>query len=97
MIPESKIIDFIIAIGVLIFVLLNYSRIKELDNSKILLSAFSFLFANIVLSILEELFWQDFLNIIQHSCITLSSIFLIIWCVIIFTKKRKNSGHSNHY
>ena len=95
MIPESKIIDFLLIIGVLIFILMNYSRIKEIPYYKILITSFLFLLFNITLAILEEIIWGNVLNLVQHSCITISSILLTIWCFKIFTNRRKNNGCSN--
>ena len=97
MIPESKILEILIALGVLIFILINHSRIKKIPNSNILLSAFSFLFFNNIFAILEELFLGDLLNIIQHSCLAISSILLTIWCLIVFTKRREENESHKHY
>ncbi len=97
MIPESKIIEFLLIFGVFIFILINYSRIKEIPNFNILMIAFLFLLLNNGFSVLEELFWDDLLNFLQHFCLTISSIFLTIWCFKIFTDKRKNNGYNNNH
>ncbi len=94
MITESEIIEGLIAMGVLIFVLINYLRIKELPKSKILISSFFFLLLNNVFSILEDIIWADFLNVLQHSCLAICSILLVLWLGFIITEKRKKNGDS---
>jgi len=97
MIPEIKIIEFLLGIGVFIFILLNYSKLRSNPNLKIIVFAFYSLLLTNVLGILEELFWGEFLNIIQHIFLAISALLLFIWFYKVFIKKEKDNEHRKYH
>lgn len=89
MIKENEIMVLILAIGVWVFLTVNRARIKQLRGWRTFLTAFAVLTAGWVLTILEGFFWQEALNLSEHICYSVSSIFLALWCWQIYTDERK--------
>ncbi|MBW1821272.1 MAG: hypothetical protein JRI92_05825 [Deltaproteobacteria bacterium] len=56
--------------------------------ARILITGFYVLLAGWVLTILEGLFWNDLLNVLEHICYTASSILIAVWCWKIFAYKK---------
>ena len=88
MIQENEIITLLLGIGVMIFILVNKQKVKRIPVAKILIAGFYVLLAGWVLTILEGLFWKDFLNVLEHICYASSSILIAVWCWKIFAYKK---------
>ena len=88
MIQENEIITLLLGIGVMIFILANNRKVKRIPVAKILIAGFYVLLAGWVLTILEGLFWNDLLNVLEHICYTASSILIAVWCWKIFAYKK---------
>ncbi len=76
-----------LGIGCMIFILVNSQKVKRIPVAKPLIAGFYVLLAEYVLTILEGLFWKDFLNVLEHICYTASSILMAVWCWKIFAFK----------
>ncbi len=81
-----------LGLGVLIFVLADFERLKLLPNAKILIASFGTLFLGWVLTILEGFFLGDASNLIEHICYFSSGALLLVWCWKSFGKKRAESN-----
>ena len=84
MIQQNEIIMLLLGIGCMIFILVNNQKVKRIPAARTLIAGFYVLLAGYVLTILEGLFWKDFLNVLEHICYTASSILLVVWCWKIF-------------
>ena len=88
MIQQNEIIMLLLGIGCMIFILVNKQKVKRIPAAKILFAAFYVLLVGYVLTIFEGLFWKDFLNVLEHSCYTASSVLVAVWCWKIFSYKQ---------
>jgi hypothetical protein len=80
MIEQNEIIMLLLGIGCLIFIWVNKQKVKRIPVAKPLIAGFYVLLAGHVLTFLEGLFWQNFLNVLEHICYTASSILMAVWC-----------------
>jgi len=87
MIQENEIIMLLLGIGCMIFILVNKQKVKRIPVANILIAGFYVLLAGYFLTILEGLFWKDFLNVLEHICYTASSILMAVWAWKIFVFK----------
>ena len=87
MIQQNEIMMLLLCIGCMIFILVNKQKVKRIPAAKILFAAFCVLCAGYVFTIFEGLFWKDFLNVLEHSCYTASSVLVAVWCWKIFAYK----------
>ena len=87
MIQQNEIIMLLLAIGCMIFILANKQKVNRIPVSKTLIAGFYLLLAGYVLTILEGLFWNEFLNLMEHICYSASAILMAVWCWKIFAYK----------
>ena len=87
MIEENELINFTISIGLIFFIIVNYSKLKTLPAKKIILVGLSFLIIGWALTIIEGFFLGELFNLLEHICYTLSSILIAVWFFIVFKKK----------
>lgn len=88
MIASNEVIGLIFSITVLVFYLWNRRRLRELPAFGILLAAFLSLLVGLVLTLLESLFWQETLNLLEHVGYAVSALLLTLWCWLVFGKRR---------
>lgn len=88
MVQENEIITLLLGIGLLMLIIYNYSNLKNLDSFTLLFGSIVIAIIGWGLTILEEFYFEEFLNLLEHLCYLLSTIFLVIWIWIIFKKKR---------
>ena len=81
---ENEVVMLSLGVGVLVFILGNRARLKNLPASNILFAAFYMLLAGWIVTVLEGFFWEEILNHIEHTCYAVSSIFVMIWCWKVF-------------
>ena len=91
MIASNEVIGLIFSVGVLVFYLWNRVRLRELPAFGILFAAFLSLLAGLVLTILEGLFWQETLNLLEHVGYAVSALLFTLWCWRAFGKRRSPS------
>ena len=87
MIQQNEIIMLLLGIGCMIFILVNKQKVKRIPLAKLLIAGFYVLLAGYVLTILEGLFWKDFLNVLEHIFYATSSILMAVWCWKLFVFK----------
>ncbi len=93
MIQDNEVVMLLMAIGVLIFILVNRRLIMRIQAARVLVAAFCVLLAAYVLTVLEGFFQEDLealLNFLEHLCYAASSVLIALWCMKVF--KRKESG-----
>ena len=91
MIASNEAIGLVLAVAVLIFYLWNRPRLRELPAFGVLLAAFFSLLAGLVLTILEGFFLQETLNLLEHVGYAVSALLLMLWCWLVFGKRRSPS------
>ena len=84
MIQQNEIIMLLLGIGCMIFILVNKQKVKRIPAAKILIAGFYVLLSGYVLTILEGLFWNELLNVLEHICYSVSAILMAVWCWKIF-------------
>jgi len=94
MIQENEVVMLLLAIGVLIFILVNRRLVMRIQASRLLVAAFCVLLAAYVLTVPEDLAPQSkpgvLLNLLEHSCYAANSVLIAMWCIKVF--KRKESA-----
>ncbi len=87
MIQQNEIITLLLAIGCMIFILVNKQKVKHIPVAEILIAGYCLLLTGYVLTILESLFWNEILNVLEHICYSASSVLMAVWCWKIFAYK----------
>ncbi len=90
MIQDNEVVMLLMAIGVLIFILVNRRLIMRIEAAGVLVAAFCVLLAAYVLTVLEGFFLGDLLNFLEHLCYAASSVLIALWAMKVF--KPKESG-----
>jgi hypothetical protein len=87
----NEIVMLLIGVGVLIFILGNRPRLKSLPASNILIAAFCMMLGSWILTVLEGffLFWEHYLNYIDHGCYAVGSVLVAVWCWKVFGRDRE--------
>ena len=92
-IQANEVINLLLSLGVLIFILANYAKLKHLPAVRILLAGFCVLLAAEVLTNVEG-FWpkdspkNSFFNLLEHICYAGSALLIAFWCRTVFGRKR---------
>ena len=89
MIQENEVVSFLLCMGVLYFILMNWSQLKRLPSSEIFVSGFLVYMFGRIFTVLEGLFLEDILNMIEHACYGISSVLLLIWLWNVFIKNER--------
>ena len=87
MIQENEIVMLFLGIGCLVFILTNKNKTRRIPESKTIIVSFYILLLGHVLTILEGIFWNEFLNYLEHVAYAASAILLAVWCWKIFPHK----------
>lgn len=91
MFQDSELFNAVHALVVLVFVLTQGRALKRLPKWALLFSAYSALFAGLVVTILEGMFWPNILNAAEHACYAFSALFFSLWCWRALPTTRKRS------
>jgi hypothetical protein len=83
MLHENELIMIVIGMTLLVFILLNYHPLKQTPSFKLIFISFIFSAIGWISTVLEGLFWERYLNVLEHFCYAASAILLAIWCWII--------------
>ena len=76
---ENEIIVLILGFPVLIFARLYRSQLGRLPTFPLLLIAYVTIFVGWCATLLEHLFWPDFLNTVEHLGYMFNGIILMFW------------------
>lgn len=90
---EKEIISCILTMGVVLFVLVNYSTVARIPRSNLLLLALVFLMLFHIFTIGEGIWAGAFyvLNLLEHICYVMYLVVLAAWCGMIY-----RSGDDSH-
>ncbi len=87
MVQDNEVVMLLMAIGVLVFILVNRRLIMRIEAARVLVAAFCVLLAGYVLTVLEGFFLGDLLNFLEHLCYAASSVLIALWCMKVFKPK----------
>jgi len=85
-IQESEVIKLLFGIGVLIYFFITKKKLFELPHHNLLFFAYIIVFSGWILTVMEGFFCEQLLNIIEHTCYTISTVILSLWCYLVFIK-----------
>lgn len=85
----NEIVMLLIGVGVLIFIQGNRQRLKSLPASNILIGGFCMMLGSWILTVLEGLFWETYLNYLDHALYAFGSILVAVWCWKVFGMGRE--------
>ena len=88
MIQENEVVMLFIGVAVLIFILKYRSHLRRLPASNLLLAGYYTLLVGWGLTVLEEFFWENLLNYLEHLSYAGSSLLVLLWCWIVFGKRK---------
>ncbi|MBY9005816.1 MAG: hypothetical protein KGD63_03575 [Candidatus Lokiarchaeota archaeon] len=94
MIKENEIIVAIIGIGIFVFLVINYSKISKIPESKILISVFFIFLLGWIFTVIESLVLESLFNLIEHFCYIIGSFLLLFW-VFKLKQKRDDDNEFN--
>lgn len=84
MIQENELLTLLVAVGVLVFAVSNREGLRELPRAGLCRLAFMLLVAGLTFTVLEGVFWEHILNLLEHICYGASSVTLAIWVWLVF-------------
>ena len=90
MVYENEIIMFVLGLGVLIFILANYHRLKRIPSIQLLITGYCIFTAGWCLTILEGFFWKTVLNYLEHISYAAGAIIMAIWFRKVFRRPEEN-------
>lgn len=79
MFQNSELIALVLSLCVLFFIWAYRSKRNQLPGFPLFLAGLASLCVSFVLTTLEELLWEAWLNAFEHLFILLSVVFLVIW------------------
>jgi len=92
MIQENELVMLIIGIGVLIFMLNNLDKIRQLPYSKVFLASFLAFFCGWIATVVEGFILYDLFNLIEHFAYLASSLLAVLWCWKLLQDKKKDTN-----
>ncbi len=86
LVETSELILLLMGIGVIVFVLINFDRLRSLPHMGTLLLAIFALLLSWIVTVLEGFFLSNFLNLVEHSLYALASLFAMVWAWFVYGK-----------
>ena len=81
MVESNELLSLLLSTAVLVLFFLYRSRLQTVPLVNLFLASFLFMYCGLILTVLEGLFWETTLNILEHGCNCLSSVILAIWII----------------
>ncbi len=79
MIQENEVIMLVLGVGVLIFIISNYARLKPYPSIHILIAGFCFSLLGWSLTVAEGFLLGATLNVAEHLCYLFSVLCIALW------------------
>jgi hypothetical protein len=87
MLIEGEVILFVLATGVLVWLLVNRKKVSKIEAGNILQIGYYILYVGCAATVFEGLFLADLLNQLEHGCYALSMFFVAWWSYKMFGSK----------
>ena len=84
----NETVTLLLGIGVLIFLVENRSRLRQLPAFRLFVFALLVLEAGWLATVLEDYLLGQFLNLFEHVCYAVSSVLIFAWCWQVFIRRR---------
>ncbi len=84
MIEEYELVALLLGAGVLLFIYANRNQLQQLPSSNLFITAFLMFVASWVLTNLEDFFWTDPLNLLEHVSLASGGLVFAVWCWQVF-------------
>lgn len=88
MLREDEVVMLIMGIIVLLFILLNWNYLKKIQSWNILFASYLVLFAGWSFTVLEGMFFEKYLNLLEHLAYAASACMFALWCWIFSARTR---------
>lgn len=82
MVQEDEIIMLVLGVGVLLFIIFNYERLRHYPSINTLITGFCFSLLGWILTVLEGFLFETTLNFAEHFCYLASAV-----CVALYMAK----------
>ena len=79
MIEIDDVLILLIGIIILIFILVNYSVLKSIPDSKIIIMGFSLLAICWFFSLIEGVIFEEVMNFLQHLFLVFNTVLVAFW------------------
>ena len=79
MVHENEIIMLVLGVGVFLFIIVNYARLKEYPSINTLITGFCFSLLGWILTVLEGFLLEATLNFAEHFCYFASALCVALW------------------
>ena len=79
MIHEDEIVMLVLGIGVLFFIVVNYSQLKRYPSINTLIAGFCFTLLGWLFTIIEGFMLENVLNLVEHGCYLASAVCIAAW------------------
>jgi hypothetical protein len=86
MIQQNELITFLVGLGVALYILANFSRLRTIPNSRFLIGSYFALLTGWALTILEGFLLPTALNTLEHLSYAACSVLAALWCRVTFGK-----------
>jgi len=90
MIEHNELIILLLGLGVLVFIRLNISHLRQVAAFRVLLASYGVVVGGFIFTVLEGIGWEKLFNILEHISYMASILMLLIWCWLVFVRKAKN-------
>ncbi len=81
MLKENEVIMLLLGLGVLALILLNIHHVRKIRYWKTICISYCLILSGWIFTVLEGIFWESFLNYLEHLCYLASAILMSIWCI----------------
>ena len=92
LIEQNELVTLLVGLSVVIFVLGNRRGLKALPEAKVCILAFASLVMGLTFTVLEGLFWEASLNLLEHISYAASSLLLAGWIWLVFARRESWPG-----
>jgi hypothetical protein len=79
MLKENELVMLILGLGVIFLIFMNMDHVRKIRFWKTLVFSYFILIGGWLFTVLEGLFLENLLNLLEHACYLLSAIFMSIW------------------
>ena len=78
-VKPDEVVVLVLGLAVLVFLFTKAGRLKSLPHFGLFLASYVTLIAAWVLTILEDLFLRESMNLLEHFCYAGSTVFFLLW------------------
>lgn len=79
MVQEDEIIMLLLGVGVLLFIFINYARLKHFPSVHTLITGYIFSLFGWIMTVLEGFLLETPLNFAEHLCYLASAVCMALW------------------